>query len=1371
MTKINELITVHSGYAKYVNLVQTYNDPTQNRERMAHYMPIKSHREAFTRLARALYPLDNRVYLLTGSYGTGKSHLCLMLANYLALKPSEPEPVQFFANWAQRDPEGAEKLRNLRGEGRYLVALADYGQGDDFDSLILRAIGTAIEREELEETWLDTHYGEAVRQLDRWQARVQSGGPTGVLGDFRDELTRRYPGRTEDALREDLTHFNSEALTIFREVYRAVVGHEFTYSKDNLIAILRDFLTNSKFRTRYKGLVIIADEFGYILDRGNLRIDVFTRFAELCQNGVEGSQLIFVGTGHKAFTDYAAGGLSMADFRVAAARVTEVPLESAELELIISAIVVPNKASPVWQTEIASQAGTFNRLALASSRIGIFKHLKGPEIRTRIVEDIYPMHPLATHCLIEMSTEVGSNARSVFSFFSGDVQSEPIPGSYRWYARNTDVRTADRLNLYTADQLVTYFQAELKHDNVEARERVRQHVRNYRASLAEVQRRAQAELTSTLDPLVERILNILLVYEISRIAPTFDNLAFGLTVDTPAEKSQLQNRLDALVKQKALYQLPAGLYEFRRSEATDFEALLQQQRTNPDNTPTDLAADVAGLVSLGRGGAWLDAKNHNQPYGEDKRVLRVFARPGDLEGQLRLKSLGQEVSFFEYLERQMAGETDWKERYEGVLVYVICETDEEITRARRAAEGNPSARIAVGVPRQPLPVREVVTNLRAAQALQKSTDIETISLQDRGRLQEIIGDEQRETGYAGDFIRARRRYLDAKELSWYGQGGLLLVAQPKNEYEPADELMGRLYTKRNIVPHAYLNQIHVARFGPGKDVPLGDAVASLLRTHRNVEIDHSAPASRGERRYLKDVLADTGALQQVGPAQGTVAQYRIEPMAEKFSQKLPALAGLLDVLRSLNQGETRSIRELLAVYADVPYGLGPAALSLFFAYAVRAFGDELRFQLQPGAIGYVTMNDPDLVLAIVNGDRPNAIVERQPISASGRALINGVYNQFAPQPGAAGQQHTISEAYNALCDWWGRRTELARVANVYEPGTTTRSLVDLLTNIAGANPYVLILEQLQTVYGFSSDTVIAQTNQTAILEGLTSDKTAIEQDAKGVKDALLRRLMAPFHPVGDFYGDYQTAMERWYHDLGDEQRDLYAKWHSNPSRAVVQRLRTVTNIEDTFFEQLPADAGFGLGRVDDWHRDRSDEYVQMFEAALERIAANRAKVPLPAWKVLGVCRKEDAGDRTQVFFRNGVQLEVRSPAPDIKVLVTDTGEDPRTALQRLTVEDEYKLPVKQTRVIKLVCQGGENTFGQVVTLSFINEDTKYEVAPISQQRLIGDREYKFVYPIDKEALRVLLGSIMRDVLKQGLVKPDEMRHMLTELADHLEGLY
>jgi len=453
MAKIHDLIDIKSGYARYVNLVQTFDNPTENRARMEQYMPVTSHRQAFERLTRALYPKDGRVYLLTGSYGTGKSHLCLMLANYLSLKPDDPEMAAFFENWARRDAAGAEKVRNLRGEGRYLVALCEYGVGDDFDSMVLRAISRACEREGVEEVWLDTEYHEAVRQIERWEAQSQAGAATSaVFRAFQDELQRLYPEWTLEGLKGDLADYSQEARAIFKELYRAVVGNDFTYSKDNLVQILTDFLGNPDFKAHYRGLAIVADEFGDLLDKGAIRVSTFQRFAEMCAQDMSGSRLMFVGTAHKPFPAYSGGGLSAVDFRVAADRVTEVPLQSEGLEDIIAAIVIPDKAHPVWQTEVAGRSSTFNRFALTSGRVGIFGHLKGPELRKRIIENIYPMHPMATYCVIQLSKEVGSNARSVFTFFSGAFS--PGDGSYPWYVAETDVvvenyapGTAERLGV------------------------------------------------------------------------------------------------------------------------------------------------------------------------------------------------------------------------------------------------------------------------------------------------------------------------------------------------------------------------------------------------------------------------------------------------------------------------------------------------------------------------------------------------------------------------------------------------------------------------------------------------------------------------------------------------------------------------------------------------------------------------------------------------------------------------------------------------------------------------------------------------------------------------------------------------------------
>lgn len=308
--------------------------------------------------------------------------------------------------------------------------------------------------------------------------------------------------------------------------------------------------------------------------------------------------------------------------------------------------------------------------------------------------------------------------------------------------------------------------------------------------------------------------------------------------------------------------------------------------------------------------------------------------------------------------------------------------------------------------------------------------------------------------------------------------------------------MRDLFDGRNPFPSAYLNRVHVTKFGPGKDAPLSDAVEALLPAHRPVEIDHNAAANRGEIRFLKKCLADNGAVVQLGPYRGTIAEYQIETNPGKFRAKLPALAAMMDDLRGLGQGAKIPVRELTETYARDPYGQGPAALSLYLACVVRAFGDELRLQLQPGAVGWVTVQNADRIYELVLGQHPNAVFERQTISEPGRAFINDLYNLFAAEPGVVGEKHTISEAFGAVRDWWTGLPNLARAADIYPADTypTAHALVELLAQVETHNPYAFMLGDLQTVYGYDVQEALTDQSQAQILEALKADKATDEVD-------------------------------------------------------------------------------------------------------------------------------------------------------------------------------------------------------------------------------------------------------------------------------------
>lgn len=195
MTKFAEIIEIFSGYASQVRLVEEFENPEDNRIRMERYVPIHAHRKALRTLVQAMRPMGHRALLLTGSFGTGKSHLGLMYANYLSLKSSEREIEIFLKNWSNaKSIEGidlkleAENLRELRKDGRYLVALGNYGEGKDFDEMILDAVQNAVRRDGVDELNIDTHYKEAVRRIGHWEDREAKGEPSGTFKDFITEL-------------------------------------------------------------------------------------------------------------------------------------------------------------------------------------------------------------------------------------------------------------------------------------------------------------------------------------------------------------------------------------------------------------------------------------------------------------------------------------------------------------------------------------------------------------------------------------------------------------------------------------------------------------------------------------------------------------------------------------------------------------------------------------------------------------------------------------------------------------------------------------------------------------------------------------------------------------------------------------------------------------------------------------------------------------------------------------------------------------------------------------------------------------------------------------------------------------------------------
>ncbi|MCB0751798.1 MAG: hypothetical protein KDC52_10005, partial [Ignavibacteriae bacterium] len=474
MAVIKDIIKISGGYTDVVDLTNHYSDTKKNAELMERYKPIKAHREAFGRIANSLNQQDKRFYFLSGSYGTGKSHLCLMAANYFSRLSTSMEMKTFFDNYKeaqqavklksgeQLNERSADELVSKRKKGQYLIAMCRYGLNLEFEGTILRAIQESLEETGLE---LETHFKEALRKIDSWESKKNEKR---FFEDLEKELNTKHPGLTIKKLKQGLSETKEEIFQIFKECYKKITSTDFVYDRDNLQNILTDILSSQEFKEKYSGIVVIYDEFGYALDGNKVSLSKMQEFAQFCtQSKMQHHPIVFIGTGHKAFRNHGQVG-DQIHFDTISARVEEIPLQTQGMEDIIGAIISPKTEDKEWKNNVAPNENIFSFFSGQCSRLKIFDWLKAPIIENNIIQNIYPMHPLATYALLQLAKEVGSDNRSIFQFFSPRINNETgeweniQPYSYTWFITNNEIATSGKLNFYTTDLLYEYFKDGIK---------------------------------------------------------------------------------------------------------------------------------------------------------------------------------------------------------------------------------------------------------------------------------------------------------------------------------------------------------------------------------------------------------------------------------------------------------------------------------------------------------------------------------------------------------------------------------------------------------------------------------------------------------------------------------------------------------------------------------------------------------------------------------------------------------------------------------------------------------------------------------------------------------------------------------------------
>ena len=1352
---IADLIEINSGYTNAVSLKSELFDDTKNIGRMSRYRPIASHRLAFQKLSKSLLVKDKRAYLLTGAYGTGKSHLVLMFANYMETPAGEKPMPDFFGHYAEIDPHAADDLKNKRTQGRHLVALCEWGGKEDFDEIVLRAVDAALRRVGFGDD-LDTIYLQALGKITEWENAAQLGNPR-FRDDFECELTETNAGLTVTQFKKKLTGFDALALDEFKRIHQKVTTAPFLYDKTNLIDILTSTLKDEKFKERYEGIVVLFDEFGDTLEHGRISPKAFQRFAELCEQPPAGcARLVFVATAHKNLIEYAKS-YNSTEFRTASDRVEQVGLTPDGVEDIIAAIVVPQKKNPLWEEQVVPRSQTFDSFLPELNRLKdshhVFEWLKTPKIRTNIIENIYPMHPMATFCLLQLSRDVASNNRSVFSFFSADKDTGGTPGSYTDYITTTPIVSGDLLNLYTADRLFQYFAETLKSDNRELREALRNHIKNYENSLRTLNQVATSEWGVGLvkdDPLIVRLMKLMLIYEIVGIPNQANNLTFGLYL-TPAEQQELKHRVTLLVEKGVLYQnKDTYVYEFKNAGGADLDGMVEAYVKDTNNHPANLVAELNTLVPLKD--VYLDAKNFNLQYSEDKRLERRIIRPADLEEEVKTATGNR--TYFERLEEEIAEEIAKKGEYEGIALYIACEKPEDITKAKSLCGRNQSDRIVVAIPKQPISLFDTVMELKALKAIDKSEEKRNFTAQDNAALYTRLTGGSNARGAADKLAELRDTMLDVKAITWHGKYATVVLTDEKKPHEIANRVMEVLYGERNKVEHEDFNKLHIKI---DRKPALREAVEALLDYTEPLAIDTALPQSKGEIRYLQKVLLNHGALKQVR-ADGSKLRCEVETNPDKFADKLPALAEMVRQIIAIGSAELNML-EWTRQYRKPPYGQGAFALVISLAYLRRRFGDSIRFKIAPGDIGVMPLRSFDDVLRLSEGQAPNATLSYRPLSPNERALVNAVYAEFGAGDAADTTDHSVSEAYEALKVWWESLPTLTRTSKLYADAAPVREFVAVMERINAKDAHSFLFNDLPTAFGFDAADQIDANTITIFRTEIPEIRSTLDSALDQVETRIILGVSDLFEVQGSTHDDIRKSISEWFNSLDNGQKDYLAPWQNGDSKPLVQIFGTITNLAEALLVRIPSSIPYGNEPVRNWATDKTIAFIKRIKSGKELIEANRRKVESPISKPKGVFEMQGK----TIEFHGRVQLDFEPPAPGTKIYVTDSNANPTDpSAARLEILDAEPLIIHENKTLKYAAQDSEGNWSVVETVTLTNADKKFEPALGIANLITGERTATFVFPIDATSLKVTCQRFFELAIANNIVSPIDLEDCLQE---------
>ena len=1161
--KLNDFIHISPGFKAAVNL----RKERDNLAKVAGFVPTEVAREILLDFARKLHPTthDLRSRIVMGTYGTGKSHLALVLLNFF-LRPVETPELKTVIEKLDLDIKNVLLEHRQQIPDKYLVVNLYGAEGNIADGLMM-GLRRALEEAGLEHLLPHSAFDAA---LDR-------------IKDVEENYTESFEilkkqteenGHTVGELKTRLAEYQKNAFDLFCDIYPSFTsGASFSYATMlDPATFYESIVKELRKKHGYGGIAIFWDEFGHkmeevVKDPTGREGLILQDFAECC-NASEENQLHLYLFCHRSLKEY--HDISKTahvsthkqledDLRKIEGRFKQYILKSTDVETfqLIDAIIIPDEQSSEWAELTAVYDKYLDELVQETARFRFFSGFTRDELKATVVLGTYPLHPMAVYSLPAISEKVAQNNRTLFTCLCEDE-----PGGFKRFLDKAIYDTNDfGPPMFTVDSLWDYFANDVKQQD-----------RTY--SIFRDFEHLKPKLGDN-DSLGLRILKAVSVFRVtnpSRFKATEEILAYSL--DIPGEEralfsQELARHSDLKNENHILMQLQAD-GSFRPAVNSATESIIEKVRKLIVDTPEKLnQKPVQYLKSLWKNLS-VNESFEATDYGDEYGVYRQLAI--------------EPISMFQLRERihiltKNLGDGTYQD---GLILAVLCATSGEIDEAKGIASSILSdikyKQVVLSVPKQPVELTELLLEHQALTYLKNN---EASLYGEGGELYEEwqVWDDDKSRKIAdivGDLFSPEKQMLD-----YYWKGILHEVQNNRQLKKLATTVM------REVFPHCpYIGEkkLTIDDFGGnwGYRKDCRDIVMKLANKDAADSLWRETAAA--PKHIINLILKSNGILgkNQTGE---TVLGIPDENVHLGASKVFNCIAGYLKKAR---QGPVE-MKNLVRNLRKPLFGLKCRAMPLFFAAAAHkelSLGNiSFEFQRRANYVEKITSIENDTLEKVFTTPEKYKLVYVN-VSSNQNSLVAGLANIYDVSfSNADPPLERVKKVGTAIGTWWRTLPKHAQMtAKLSDSADVLRKhIFKPLAELEPDTQRILLKDAFD--YVFDTDKKVKNKDVEGAIE-------PIKTEFEGLFMKLKSRVFGEYASVFDSQAEENTGqvLASWFNSLDPDKRN-YA-YNGEPA-ILVDICRKSEELEDETLLLL-AEKLTGLS-VGTW----ADEMVLKFGAKLD----------------------------------------------------------------------------------------------------------------------------------------------------------------------------